>query len=148
MSVQVIYFDLGATLVTSPRQWLPGAKALVTSLRSKGVRLGIISNTGNLTTRAHILDILPTDFDINMFEAALVFFSSEVQLVKPHTEIFHRAVTATGIPAAQCLYCSEDIVESLVAQHVGMRSIRVQSAPNSDMSVLEQRIAEFQNVVD
>ena len=148
MSLQVIYFDLGATLVTSPRQWLPGAKALVASLKSKGVRLGIISNTGDLSTRAQILDILPTDFDVNMFESALVLFSSELNLEKPDREIFVRAVSAAGVPATQCLYCSEDIVETLVAQDVGMRAIRIQSTPNSDLSVFEQRIMKFQTLVE
>jgi hypothetical protein len=42
------------------------------------------------------------------------------------------------------MYCSEDIVETLMAQQAGMRSIRVQTLPNSDLSVLQQRILDFQ----
>jgi hypothetical protein len=34
-----------------------------------------------------------------------------------------------------------------MAQQVGMRSIRVQTAPNSDLSLLEQRILEFQALI-
>jgi FMN phosphatase YigB (HAD superfamily) len=151
MDIQAIFFDLGETLVTSPRRWLPGAQALLASLKQKGVRLGIISNTANLPSRQAILDILPTDFDINLFEPALVLFSSEAGIEKPRKEIFEKAVSLVGIPASQCLYCSEDIVETLVAQHVGMRSTRVQQPPpgsdlaTSDLATLEQRISDYQS---
>jgi FMN phosphatase YigB (HAD superfamily) len=144
MDIQAIFFDLGETLVTSPRRWLPGAQALLASLKQKGIRLGIISNTGNLAPRQAILDILPTAFDMNLFESALVLFSSEVGLQKPRKEIFEKAVSLVRIPAGQCLYCSENIVETLVAQHVGMRAMRVQPPPNSDLATLEQRISDYQ----
>jgi putative hydrolase of the HAD superfamily len=143
MTIAVIFFDLGETLVTKPRRWLPGANALLDGLRQQGVRLGIISNTGDLTTRAQILDLLPIDFDLTRFERALTLFSSEVGLEKPQKAIFEEAATRAGVPANQCLYCSEDIVETLMAQHAGMRSIRVQTPPNSDLDKLQQSIAEF-----
>ncbi len=144
MAIAVVFFDLGNTLVTVARHWLPGAKALLSGLRQNGFRLGIISNTRGLTTRAEILELLPTDFDPTAFEAILTLFSSEVGKEKPHKEIFEEAVARAGTPANQCLYCSEDIVETLMAQQVGMRSIRVQTAPDSDLSVLQQKILDFQ----
>jgi phosphoglycolate phosphatase-like HAD superfamily hydrolase len=36
MAIQAIFFDLGETLVTSPRRWLPDAPALLASLKQKG----------------------------------------------------------------------------------------------------------------
>lgn len=147
MAITVIFFDLGETLVTSPRRWLTGAQALLKNLRQSGFRLGIISNTGDLTTRADILKLLPTDFDPNAVEANLILFSSEIGKEKPHKAIFEEAVARTGKPANQCLYCSENIVETLMAQQVGMRSIRVQTLPNSDLSGLQQRIMDFQVLI-
>jgi FMN phosphatase YigB (HAD superfamily) len=147
LAITVVFFDLGETLVTAPRHWLPGAQALLNSLRQSGLRLGIISNTGDLTTRAEILNLLPPDFDLDAFEANLTLFSSEIGKEKPHPAIFKEAVARTGKPANQCLYCSEDIVETLMAQQVGMRSIRVQTLPNSDLSGLRQRIKDFQVLI-
>jgi len=144
VAITVVFFDLGETLVTRERQWLPGAKVLLNSLRQKGFRLGIISNTGDLTPRVEILKLLPTDFDPADFEAVLTLFSSEVGKEKPQKAIFEEAVARAGKPANQCLYCSEDIVETLMAQEAGMRSIRVQTIPNSDLNVLQQRILDFQ----
>ena len=147
MAVTVVFFDLGETLITTQRRWLPGAKALLESLRQSGFRLGIMSNTEGLTTRAQILELLPTDFDLNAFEPGLIVFSSEIGNKKPHRAIFEEAVARAGKPASECLYCSEDIVETLMAQQVGLRSIRVQTAPNSDLSVLQQRLMDFQVLV-
>lgn len=142
-----IFFDLGDTLVKTGRVWLPGAKSLLTALTQKGFRLGIISNTKGLTDRQAILDILPDDFDLNIFEPSLILFSSEVHIEKPNKEIFQKAVTAANVPASECLYCSENMVETLVAQHVGMRSIRVQTAPNSDLASVPQAISKFHTLV-
>lgn len=143
--ITVIFFDLGNTLVTSAQTWLPGAKALLLTLKEQSFRLGILSNTGNMADRQAILNLLPADFDITMFEPALVLFSSEVGLEKPDKAIFAEANARANLPAHQCLYCSEDIVETLVAQHIGMRSIRVQSSPNNDLGVIALRIEEFQS---
>jgi len=147
MAITVIFFDLGDTLVTTQRRWLPGAKDLLNKLRQNGFRLGVISNTRGLATRADILNVLPTDFDPAAFEAILTLFSSEVRKEKPQKAIFEEAVARAGKPANQCLYCSEDIVETLMAQQAGMRSIRVQIHPNSDLGVLQQRILDFQELI-
>jgi putative hydrolase of the HAD superfamily len=147
MAIKVVFFDLGETLVTRPRRWLPDAQALLTSLRQSGFRLGIISNTTGLATRAEILDHLPADFDPGAFETRLTLFSSEVGKQKPQPAIFKEAVARADAPANQCLYCSENILETLMAQHVGMRSIRVQTSPNSDLSGLQQTIVEFQALI-
>ena len=144
MSIAVVFFDLGETLVTSGRQWLPKAKQLLSALHHRGFTLGIISNTGNLASRQAILDILPADFDLGIFGANLILFSSEIGKEKPGHAIFAEAVARSGRPAGECLYCSENIVETLMAQRVGMLTVRVQTAPNSDLATLGQRLAEFQ----
>jgi FMN phosphatase YigB (HAD superfamily) len=143
-SIQVCFFDLGKTLVEAGRRWLPGTQALLGTLREKGVRLGIISNTTGLGDRQAILDILPVDFDLGLFEPPLVLFSSEVGLAKPRPEIFEQAVARAAVPARHCLYCSESIVETLVAQHVGMLAIRVQEPPHSDVAGIEQPLVQFE----
>jgi FMN phosphatase YigB (HAD superfamily) len=146
MPITVIFFDLGETLVTSGRHWLPNAKPLLKALGQEGFRLGVLSNTEGLPDRQAILDLLPADFDLAVFEANLTLFSSEVGKAKPGRAIFEEAVARSGRPAGECLYCSEDIVETLVAQRVGMLSVRVQTKPNSDLNVLLARIQAFQAI--
>lgn len=138
--VRVIFFDLGNTLVTLPKKWIQGAPVLLVAWRSAGFRLGIISNTAGLPDRAAILDLLPDDFDLNLFDPTLVLFSSEVGIDKPQKAIFEEAVHRAAIGASQCLYCSESIVETLVAQRVGMLTIRVQASPNNDLGSLASEL--------
>ena len=147
MLIKAIFFDLSQTLVTSTRSWLPGAKELLTALKAHGMPLGIISNTGNLATRQAILNLLPTDFNLHVFQPEWVFFSSEVGIAKPNKEIFQKAVIATDLPAPQCLYCSEDMVETLVAQHVGMRTMRVQTPPNTDLDQWINYLERYEEVI-
>jgi FMN phosphatase YigB (HAD superfamily) len=144
VTLQAIFFDLGDTLVSSgTRTWRPGAKALLASLGSQGFRLGIISNTTGLTSRTDILALLPADFDIAAFDSTLVLFSSEVGVTKPDKAIFDKAVAAAGVAASECLYCSENLVETLAAQRSGMRAVRVQPPPGSDLAVLEAAILAY-----
>lgn len=133
---RVVFFDLGQTLViTAARRMVPGAAAALSQLRAAGVRLGIISNTGNLT-RAQLLAALPTDFDLDAFEPALVLLSSEVGIEKPNPAMFSLAAGRAGVPARACLYCSEDLLETLAAQGAGMTAARLTPAPQSDLPSL------------
>ncbi len=65
--ISVAYFDLGETLVTQNRQWVEGAQATLEELSQRGLRLGIISNTRQLT-RDDLASRLPPDFDFGQFE--------------------------------------------------------------------------------
>jgi FMN phosphatase YigB (HAD superfamily) len=89
-TIKVIFFDLGETLVTRGRAWVPGAQAALAELRRRRVRLGIISNTGRLTRRA-VFETLPVDFDPLTFEEQLTIFSSEAGVEKPDPRIFQLA---------------------------------------------------------
>jgi FMN phosphatase YigB (HAD superfamily) len=131
--VKAIFFDLGMTLVSADTtQWNPGAQTVITELRTEGLRLGIISNTGNLT-RPQLKNRLPSDFDFNDFDAGLVLLSSEVGIEKPSQDIFRLAVNRVGAPSEQCLYCSEDFLETLAAQRAGMMAARIHPPPASDL---------------
>src|SRR5215813_85745 len=99
---KVIFFDLGDTLITDNKAWIPGAKDALIALHQSGSQLGIISNTGALG-RADIIAALPQDFDMTLFRGDLVIFSSEVGIEKPAPDIFRLAVARAGLPPQQCL---------------------------------------------
>jgi len=132
MTISVVFFDLGETLVQSPAAWVPGAKGVLDALRSKGLRLGIISNTAQLT-REQILQQLPADFTLAIFEPKLVLFSSEVGIEKPALAIFYVGLQRAEVDASQCLFCTENPTDALAAQRSGMIAIRLLRPPNSDI---------------
>jgi putative hydrolase of the HAD superfamily len=137
--VKAIFFDLGDTLITKDKGWVPGAKSVLADLRKRGLRLGLISNTGDWD-RAELLQHVPPDFSFNLFEKVLVILSSEVHVVKPDPEIFRRAIKAAALPPGACLFCGEDLTETLAAQQVGLRAARVQAPPNSDIESLVEKL--------
>ena len=138
--IQASFFDLGDTLVNNSHSWLTGAKTTLDRLRQKSIRLGIISNTGNLA-RPSILNLLPADFDLGIFEANLVIFSSEVNVQKPQPQIFQLAIERAGLESNKCLFCTEDLLDTLVAQQVGMRTARLLKPPSGDVGDLESKLA-------
>lgn len=135
----VVFFDLGRTLVTTPAKWIPGAPELLANLRTRGVRLGIISNTGDLD-RAALAAELPPDFDFASFDAQLVLLSSEVGIEKPQPGIFQLALQRGA--GATCIFCTEQPDHALAAQRAGLLAHRVTAPPASDIAsvveVLEQ----------
>jgi FMN phosphatase YigB (HAD superfamily) len=139
----VVFFDLGMTLVgKDTTKWVPGAKALLQQLGAANLRLGVISNTGNLS-RAELQSRLPADFDWDIFDPTLILLSSEVGVEKPSLDIFRLAISRAGVSAAQCLYCSEDLLETLAAQHVGMSAARIVPPPRGDLRKLEQALRDL-----
>jgi putative hydrolase of the HAD superfamily len=142
MAIKAIFFDLGNTLVTNSKTWFEGAKVLLATLKSKGIRLGIISNTANLS-RAAILDLLPPDFSLSDFDPQLVLFSSELGIAKPDPAIFQEAVRRADISARECLYCSENPIETQAAEQAEMLAMRVHFPPLVDLNTLRQRIEEI-----
>ncbi len=139
--VKAVFFDLGETLVTKNRKWLPGAEDALSALRAKGVRLGVISNTANLK-RAELLKELPVDFDFKLFEDALVILSSEAGVEKPSPAIFELAVTKSGLRAEECLFCTEDLLHTLAAQKAGMLAARTKEPPANDVGKLPQALVD------
>jgi len=133
--IKVAFFDLGETLVGNNKDWIPGAQETLAKLREKHVRLGVISNTDDLQ-RSAILDRLPKDFDLGIFEKELIIFSSEVHVAKPNPEIFRLAIQRAYVKASECFFCTEDPSHVRAAQNEGMRTITVRKPPNSDIREL------------
>lgn len=127
--VQVVFFDAGDTLVKrradaapgSRFGWVAGAKAALSQLGAAGVRLGLLSNVPAMT-RQQLQARLPADFSFDIFEPALFILSSEVGLEKPDPAIFELAVQRAGVPAVECLFCTEELLHVLAAQQTGMRA--------------------------
>jgi FMN phosphatase YigB (HAD superfamily) len=133
--IEVVFFDLGNTLVTGDRAWVPGAKDILKELMVRNIRLGLISNTGNLS-RNELSRRLPSDFDLNMFAPELVLFSSEVGIEKPSLSIFLEAVRRAAVSPGECLFCTEDLHHTVAAQRACMRTARLLPAERNDIGSL------------
>ena len=138
-SVKVAIFDLGDTLIHGHRRWILGAQAMLAQLRQMGIRLCVISNTGHLTREVLTNEHLPEGFQWKIFDEPLIILSSEVGLEKPDVQIFKLAIkkaqngltpgSANALKVHECLFCGESLLETIAAQQVGMRTIRVHLPP-------------------
>ena len=90
MSIKVVFFDIGNTLV-SGKQWLPGAKEIISEFKASQIRVGLISNTGQLTPE-ELAERLPAGFSFGEFEEGIKLQSrlSQRECVPPESQIPNR----------------------------------------------------------
>jgi putative hydrolase of the HAD superfamily len=106
----------------------PAAAAMLTRLRSGGIKIGLLSNT--LWPRDWHDEILRRDGVLDLFDGTV--YSSELPWAKPHREAFLAAMTAAGAtdPAA-CVFVGDRPWDDIHgAQQVGMRTILI---PHSEV---------------
>ena len=102
------------------------------SLRSRGIQVGVLSNTiwdrdyhRGLFARDGVLDLIDVDV-----------YSSETPWVKPQAEIFEHAVALLGRRPEECVYVGDRYFEDVHGpQQVGMRTVLI---PHSDIPVEQQ----------
>lgn len=140
--IGVAYFDLGETLVTQTRQWVEGAQATLEELRRRGLRLGIISNTGQLT-RDELASRLPLNFDFGRFEEPLILLSSEIGVQKPELAIFLTAVQRAGVPPSSVVFCTENGLHALASQLAGIKALCLRPPPKSDIGSVSKYLTEL-----
>lgn len=132
---QLVFFDLGETLITGNRQWASGAKSVLERFSGSDFGVGVISNTGSFD-KTEILAHLPVDFSWAPLEENLVILSGEVGFKKPDPEIFRLALERAAVPANACLFCTENLQHILVAQSLGYKTVRIAGSPEEDLVLM------------
>lgn len=107
----------------------PGARELLETLRSRGFKLGIVTNRAfggerfRDDLRAAGLDI---DWDANVV-------SVEVGFLKPHPAIFERALAEIGVRGAEAVMVGNSLAEDIAgAQNFGMATAWKRSEPDAE----------------
>jgi FMN phosphatase YigB (HAD superfamily) len=101
----------------------PYVMALLRSLADRGLRLGLISNTGDMDG-ANVDAILNKAGIRDFFDASLRLYSKDVGLKKDSPEIFRVAAQRAGLagmPQA-CLFVGEDETERGFAIDAGLQA--------------------------
>lgn len=101
----------------------PDAPPLLTGLRERGIKVGILSNT--IWTRDHHEEIFARDGVLELIDGAV--YSSEIPWTKPHPEAFLAAMAAVGATdPARCVYVGDRLFDDVYgAQNAGMRAVHV-----------------------
>ena len=111
----------------------PEAAPMLTALRARGLRLGILSSTP--WPAAWHEEWLRRDGVLDLFDACV--WSSDLTWTKPHPEAFRAALDAVGVAdPARCVYVGDRPYDDVSgARAVGMRAVLV---PHSDIPPHQQ----------
>ena len=106
----------------------PDVRPLLTELRRRGIKVGVLSNT--MWPRATHEQIFIRDGVFDLIDGAV--YSSEIPWVKPHPEAFRAAMRAVGVTdPAGCVFVGDRPFDDMHgAKSAGMRAVLV---PNSDV---------------
>jgi leucyl aminopeptidase len=129
--ISAIFFDLGDTLGVpvlsidrrlerfEPFQF---AQPVLKELREKGMRLGVISNTGE-EPGTRLNEVLSQCALQDYFEPILLIYSKDVGLKKDSPKIFQHAAKTAGLEGTpgKCLFVGEDATERGHALTAGWR---------------------------
>jgi putative hydrolase of the HAD superfamily len=100
-----------------------GAAEVLAALSARGVRLGLICNTGR--TPGSMLRIVLDRLGLARYLSTLTF-SDEVGLRKPHPEIFRRTLDALGAAPEAAAHVGDDLTTDVAgARGFGMRAIHL-----------------------
>lgn len=110
------------TPLSAQTQPLPGARETLQALRTKGYRIGLISNT-MWPGRYHLADVVRHGLS-NYFHHVL--FSADIGVWKPHPEIFERSLAALEVTPKEAVFVGDSLLHDIAgAQGVGMKGVHI-----------------------
>ena len=110
----------------------PEAAPLMRSLRERGIKVGVLSNT--MWPRSAHERVFLRDQVLELIDGAV--YSSEIAWAKPHPEAFRAAMAAVGMDdPAGCVFVGDRPYDDVHgAKGAGMRAVLV---PNSDVPAFD-----------
>jgi putative hydrolase of the HAD superfamily len=136
---------IGAPLVLKPPRLHEGFGEVARELRRRGLKIGLISNTGRTWGRflrriqeeAGILDV----FDVTVF-------SDEVRRRKPAREIFNAALETLRVRPEETVHVGDDPEADIRgAQSLGMRAVHCDHSRRLECPFADGRIHDFRELL-
>jgi HAD superfamily hydrolase (TIGR01509 family) len=112
---------LDAILLRAHVRRAPGARGALAALRSRGYRLGLVSNLAHETSGAAV-GVL-RDLGLDRFFGSRQF-SSDLPWSKPRPEPFRRCLEELGVEPARAVHVGDRSIDRLGARRAGMRAIQ------------------------
>jgi putative hydrolase of the HAD superfamily len=136
-------------------EWLPhsvaqpAAREVLQSLRGRGLRTGLLSNTH--WPREWHEQRLVDDGLIELLDAAV--FTSDLEYRKPHAAAFGAVLGALDVPANRAVFVGDRMHDDMFGAHaIGMRTVWIRNAASPSWDVqpdaVVDSLAEVVGVVD
>ncbi len=129
----------------------PEAAEVLTGLRRRGIRIGILSNT--MWPRSWHEEVFRRDGVLGLIDGAV--YSSEIDWAKPHPEAFRAAMAAVRVsdPAA-CVFVGDRPYDDVHgAKRAGMRAVLIPHSdvppyPAAEPDAVIQRLSELAALIE
>ena len=119
----------------------PGVTEAVNELRARGLRLGVISNTGR--TPGRVLRQLLADADL-LGHFDVLAFSDERGVRKPATAMFRWVLAAAATDPARAVHVGDEAVSDVAgARSAGMRAIHFVAEPSASGAAADAVLRGF-----
>ena len=124
-------------LATRKAKWFPNVKQTLVTLREKGYKLGLISNT-HWRISENLKKEFETFFDV-------VTLSYENGWAKPHPSIFIVTLSKLRLSANQCLHVGDDPIADIKgAKNTGMKTAFImRKGVRTDANIEIRRVSEL-----
>ncbi len=139
-------FELAST--TSGIEAVEGARETLETLRDKGIRLGLVCDTGftpGRVVRERLEECELADY------LEVLCFSDEVGVPKPGHEIFAKALAELGVRPPEALHVGDlKRTDIAGAHHMGMHAVRFRGVHNdkTDATEAETVIDRHEQILD
>ena len=148
--IEKVWEVIDESLDEAPPFLMPGALEALQELSRMPVKLGIISNTGNSSSRAYTRMFRAMGID-GFFE--VVSLSNDVAMAKPCPEIFRHTLDALGVEPFRTLHVGDNPAADVAgAAAVGMRTAWLKGPSGSGLTVqpdyFANDISEIPAIVD
>ena len=132
-------------ILDHPPVLFPDAKEVLKAIRSKGYRMGLISNTGR--TPGTVLRVLMQNMGIlNLFDTTT--FSDEILVRKPAEGAFTMTLEKLRVVPKAAVHIGDDAVSDILgAKKVGMRTLQILNDGEKPSASADQHAKSLGQVV-
>jgi putative hydrolase of the HAD superfamily len=136
----------GTPALEHPPVPMPGALDALRALSARGIRLGIVSNTGR-TPGVVLRRILERHDMLRYFDGVAIAYSDEVGFRKPDRRIFERSLRGLGVDPARTLHVGDNPDADVAgARGAGMRAAHyafADAAPSAAADLIVKDLADL-----
>jgi putative hydrolase of the HAD superfamily len=133
----------GGAALEYPPEPMPGVADALQALAGRGIRLGIVSNTGR-TPGVVLRRILARHGLLRYFDLAGIAYSDEVGFRKPDPRIFVRSLQALGVEPGRALHVGDNPEADVRgAKRVGMRAAHYAFAGTSPSPIADVVVTDL-----
>ena len=148
--IEKVWEVIDESLDEAPPSLMPGALEALQELSLRPVKLGIISNTGNSSSRAYARMFRAMEID-NFFD--VVSLSNELAMAKPCPEIFRHTLDGLRVEPSRTLHVGDNPAADVAgAAAVGMKTAWLTGPNRSGLTVqpdyFANDISEIPAIVD